>query len=225
VITEITVKVLPAPEDSATVVVRGLSAEAAVAVLSAALGSPFGVSGAAYLPAASAELLGESGSLTLVRIEESASSVAYRCEKLRAALGADEIWPASRSVAAWRAVRDGDVLPAAADDAVWRVSVRPSRGAGVLAAVEAAGGAGVLDWGGGLVLVAGPATEAMHAAVTGAARAAGGVWTLLRAPAPWREVVAVVPAEAPALSAITRRVKAVMDPRGILNPGRIFAGI
>jgi glycolate oxidase FAD binding subunit len=225
VITEITVKVLPAPADSATVVVRGLAAEAAIAVLSAALGSPFGVSGAAHLPAAAAELLGESGSLTLVRIEESASSVAYRSEKLRAALAAHEIWPAARSVAVWRAVRDADVLPAAVDDAVWRVSVRPSRGAGVLAAVEAAGGAGVLDWGGGLVLVAGPATEAMHAAVTGAAQAAGGVWTLLRAPAPWRAAVAVVPAEAPALSAITRRVKAVMDPGGILNPGRIFAGV
>jgi glycolate oxidase FAD binding subunit len=225
VITEITVKVLPAPEDSATVVARGLAAEAAVSVLSAALGSPFGVSGAAYLPAAAAALLGESGSLTLVRIEESASSVAYRSEKLRAALAADEIWPAARSVPAWRAVRDADVLPAAADDAVWRVSVRPSRGPAVLAAVEAAGGAGVLDWGGGLVLAAGPATEAMHTAVTGATRAAGGVWTLLRAPLPWRAAVAVVPPEAPALSAITKRVKAVMDPGGILNPGRIFAGI
>jgi glycolate oxidase FAD binding subunit len=34
-----------------------------------------------------------------------------------------------------------------------------------------------------------------------------------------------VPAEPPALSAITRRVKAAMDPAGILNPGRIFAGV
>jgi glycolate oxidase FAD binding subunit len=228
VLMEITVKVLPAPEDSASVVVRGLAPAEAVIVLSAALGSPFGVSGAAYLPARSASALGEAGSLTLVRIEESVSSVAYRAEKLRAALaveGAAAIWPASRSVGVWRAIRDADVLAAAAEDAVWRVSVRPSRGPAVLAAVSAAGGDGYLDWGGGLAMVSGPATEGMHAAVTQAAREAGGVWTLLRAPAPWRAVVPVVPVEAPALAAITRRVKTAMDPAGILNPGRIFAGV
>jgi glycolate oxidase FAD binding subunit len=231
VLTEITLKVLPAPEDSASIVLRGLDAAQAVSVLSSALGSPFGVSGAAYLPAAAAALLGEASSLTLVRIEESAASTAYRSVKLRASLapfagaGEAEIWPAERSLAVWRAIRDADVLAAAPADAVWRVSVRPSRGPGVLAAVLAAGGTGYLDWGGGLAMVAGPATEAMHAAVTQAARAAGGVWTVLRAPAPWRAVVAVVPAEPPALSAITRRVKAAMDPAGILNPGRIFAGV
>ena len=230
-LTEITLKVLPAPEDSASIVLRGLDAAEAVSALSAALGSPFGVSGAAYLPAASASFLGEAGSLTLVRIEESAASTAYRGGKLRAALapsagaGAAEIWPAARSLAVWRAIRDADVLPASPADAVWRVSVRPSRGPGVLAAVLAAGGTGYLDWGGGLAMVGGPATEAMHAAVTQAAHAAGGVWTVLRAPAPWRAVVPVVPAEPPALSAITRRVKAALDPAGILNPGRIFAGI
>jgi glycolate oxidase FAD binding subunit len=34
----------------------------------------------------------------------------------------------------------------------------------------------------------------------------------------------VVPPEAPALAALTRRVKAAMDPAGILNPGRIYGG-
>ena len=229
VLSEITVKVLPAPADSASIVVRGLDAAAGVRVLSAALGSAFGVSGAAYLPAAAAARIGESGSLALIRIEESAASVAYRSERLRAAFACDglaaEIWPSARSVDVWRAVRDADVLAAEPADAVWRVSVRPSRGPGVLDAVERAGGAGFLDWGGGLVIVAGRASEQMHAAVTSAAREAGGVWMLLRAPAPWRAAVAVVPAEAPALSAITRRVKAAFDPAGIFNPGRIFAGV
>jgi glycolate oxidase FAD binding subunit len=228
VLTEITLKVLPAPEDSASIVLRGLRPESAVAVLSAALGSPFGVSGAAHLPDAAAARLGERGALTMIRIEESASSVAYRSAKLHAALaaeGAAEIWEAARSVPAWRAIRDAEVLADAPADAIWRVSVRPSRGPAVLAAAAASGGAGYLDWGGGLVMVAGPATEAMHAAVTQAARAAGGVWMLRRAPAPWRAAVPVVPPEAPALSAITRRVKAAMDPACILNPGRIFAGV
>jgi len=34
-----------------------------------------------------------------------------------------------------------------------------------------------------------------------------------------------VPPEIAALAAITRRVKAAMDPAGILNPGRIYAGL
>jgi glycolate oxidase FAD binding subunit len=34
-----------------------------------------------------------------------------------------------------------------------------------------------------------------------------------------------VPPEPPALAAITRRVKEALDPRGILNPGRLYAGM
>ena len=54
VITEVTLKVLPAPEAVGTMVLPGLDAAAGVAALSAALGSPFGVSGAAWLPAEAA---------------------------------------------------------------------------------------------------------------------------------------------------------------------------
>lgn len=228
ILTEITLKVLPAPENTASVVLRGLSPEQGVSALSDALGSPFGVSGAAYLPQASAAALGESESLTLVRLEESKASVAYRSEKLRAALAGDgvaEIWEAGRSIAVWRAIRDAEMLAADPAHAVWRVSVRPSCGPAVLRAVRSAGGDGFLDWGGGLILAAGPATEQMHQAVMDAARRAGGVWMVLRAPAPWRAAVPVIPPEAPALSAITRRVKAALDPAGILNPGRMFANL
>jgi glycolate oxidase FAD binding subunit len=34
-----------------------------------------------------------------------------------------------------------------------------------------------------------------------------------------------VPDEAAPLARITRRVKAAMDPAGILNPGRLYAGL
>ena len=37
--------------------------------------------------------------------------------------------------------------------------------------------------------------------------------------------VDVVPPEAEPLARITRRVKATFDPRGILNPGRLYAGL
>jgi glycolate oxidase FAD binding subunit len=226
VMTEITLKVLPAPEASGSVLLRGLEVAAGVAALSAALGSPYGVSGAAFLPEGLDGMAG--GSLTLVRIEDFADSVRYRLGRLVADLaghGAGEVLPEAESRAAWAAVRDAAVLPVAAGEAVWRVSVRPSRGPGILAAAAAQGCRGYLDWGGGLVMLAGPAREAVHRAIGAAVAQAGGVWTLLRAPEPMRAVVDVVPAEAAALAAIARRVKAVMDPRGILNPGRMVAGI
>ena len=229
VITEVTLKVLPAPEAVGTLVLSGLDATAGVAALSAALGSPYGVSAAAWLPAEAAtrvpDLAALGRAVALVRIEDFARSVTYRLDRLRAELGvpAADILDDATSRAVWRAVRDATPLPVTGGDAVWRVSVRPSAGPGVLAAVPAANG--FLDWGGGLVWLAGPADAATHAAVEAAARAAGGTWTLLRAPDALRNAVHVVPPEAPALARITRQVKAALDPLGILNPGRIYAGL
>ena len=51
VLTEITLKVLPAPECSGTLAVPADTAETGVRILSQALGSPFSVSAAAWLPA------------------------------------------------------------------------------------------------------------------------------------------------------------------------------
>ncbi len=218
VITEITLKVLPRPEQSGTIVIAGQQPDAAIVTMSAALGSPYGVSGAAWLPERSGEK-----SRTLIRIEDFSDSVAYRTEKLRGELGypSADILDDPSSRAMWAEVRDVNPLPAR--PGVWRVSVRPSRGAGVLRALPDM--SGFLDWGGGLVWLSGEADEATHRAVEAATRAAGGVWTLMKAPDSLRNAVDVVPPEPAPLAAITRRVKEAMDPRGILNPGRIYAGL
>ena len=232
VLSEIVLKVLPAAERVGTVALPGLAAEAGVAALSAALGSPYGVSAAAWLPAESAALVPELAwtrrPVALARIEDFAPSVAYRTERLRAELarfGAAELIDDGASRALWRAIRDAAPLPNTPDDAVWRVSVRPSAGPGVLAAVAALGGRAFLDWGGGLAWIAAPATSEAHDGVVRAAQAAGGIWMLMRAPEPLRAGLAVVPPESPALARLTRRVKAALDPQGILNPGRITAGV
>jgi glycolate oxidase FAD binding subunit len=230
IMTEITVKVLPAPPATGSVIIRGLDAGHGVAALSAALGSPFGVSGAAWLPAWAAGSIPGIGSqsLTIMRIEEFPDSVAYRLERLAALLapfGRAEQVDERTSRTMWRAIRDATPLTPAPGEAVWQASTRPSRGPTLLALAEAAGARGLLDWGGGRLWLAGPGTEALHAAIMRASWDLGGTFTLMRAPESLRAAVDVVPPESPALAGFTRRVKAAMDPAGILNPGRLFAGL
>ena len=222
VLSEVTLKVLPRGETSGSLAIRVGDIAAGVKALSAGLGSPYGVSGAALLPAGFGAL---DGCVALLRIEDFADSVAYRLGRLEAALAAhgdvtrlDE--PAS--VALWRAIRDAEPLGAAPADAVWRLSLPPSATPAACAALRQAFGARLLlDWGGGLVWVAGPATEHAHDAVMRAA--APGSFTLFRGPDALRAALPVIPPEPPALSAIGARVKAVLDPAGILNPGRMRA--
>lgn len=226
VMTEVTLKVQPRPETSASLAIAVPDLETGVAALSAGLGSPFGVSGAALLPHGHAPL-GLTGPIALLRLEDFAPSIAYRGGALREALGRfGAVSPLDEgpSRALWQAVRDAAPLAAAPEEAIWRVSVRPSAGPGVAAAVERDfGGRCLLDWGGGLVWIAGPAEGRCHGAVMRAAGAAGGSFTLFRAPEALRASVPVLPEEPPALAAIARRVKAALDPAGLFNPGRMRA--
>ncbi|MCA3388207.1 MAG: glycolate oxidase subunit GlcE [Roseomonas sp.] len=219
VITEVTLKVLPAPETSATILIETPDLAGAVAALSAGLGSPFGVSAAAALPQ-------RDHVIAALRLEDFAASVTYRMEKLRDMLdgfGAQRVMEDGESRAFWRSIREVEPLQAMPDEAIWRVSVRPSAGPHIAAAASAIDGRVLLDWGGGLVWIAAAPSTANHAAISAAAAAEAGAAMLFRAPESLRLAVPVLPAEAAPLAAISARVKEALDPEGLFNPGHLRA--
>jgi glycolate oxidase FAD binding subunit len=242
-LTEVTLKTLPKPETEATVMMSGLDDAAAVRAMTAAMGSTCEVSGAAHLPAATAAgfpmgaAVAAGRALTVLRLEGVAPSVAQRQAALQAALrphttsGPGEIaviddivsrrlWVAIRDAAPFAASRGGGDL------AVWRISTMPAKGHELAARVTGAIAAEVLyDWAGGLIWIAVPAAEAAAALIRSAVKAVGGHATLVRAPAPLRAAVDVFEPQETGLAALTKRVKESFDPKGVLNPGRMWAHV
>ena len=219
VITEVTLKVLPRPETSATLIIETPDLTSAVAALSAGLGSPFGVSAAAALPQ-------RDHVVAALRLEDFAASVTYRMEKLRGVLGSfgtQRVIEDAESRAFWRSVREVEPLQASADEALWRISVRPSAGPRIAMAASVLGGRAMLDWGGGLVWIAASPSTAIHAAISAAAEADAGAAMLFRAPESLRLAVPVLPEEAAPLAKISARVKEALDPGGLFNPGHLRA--
>jgi glycolate oxidase FAD binding subunit len=141
--------------------------------------------------------------------------------------------PGSRAL--WTAVRD--VVPFAADRSnrsarqdeqpLWRISTAPSRGAELAGMIASAAQAQMFyDWAGGLIWVAlGACDDAGAALVQRAVAATGGHATLVRAPASVRAAIDVFAPQDAAVAALTKRVKESFDPRGVLNPGRMWAGV
>jgi glycolate oxidase FAD binding subunit len=232
-LTEVTVKVLPRAETEATLVVGGLDDAAAVRAMAAAMGSSFDVSGAAHLPdhiAARFDGLPEPQASTCLRIEGFATSVAHRKAALTAlqkSFGPVAVLDQTHSRALWRSIRDAK--PFARDEALrrplWRISTEPARGYEIAALISPAAQM-FYDWAGGLVWVAMPVEDQPDAASIRAAVAqVGGHATLIRATAAARAANEVFPPQEAGLAALSKRVKDGFDPNGVLNPGRMWAGV
>ncbi len=231
VMTEITLKVLPAPEEVRTLLIVGPAVRAAVRLMSDALQSPADVSGACHIPAAlSAPGKPAADAVTALRLEGVRPSVDSRMAYLRERLqhaGLHHVLDRETSIAYWCTVRDVLPFADAAQRIVWRLSVPPAAGAAVLERLEHAipDVCAFLDWGGGLIWIQLP--DAQHAraqAVRAAIGTTGGHAMLIRASAPVRAAVDVFHPQPAALAALSKRVKEQFDPSCVLNPGRMYAG-
>jgi glycolate oxidase FAD binding subunit len=240
VMTEVTLKVMPRPESERTLLLRGLDDSGANRAMTAALGSPFDVSGAAHVPNSALRaspdgldgLGAERQAVTLLRLEGIAASVAHRAAslgKLLAPFGTAEMIDDAASAAIWVAVRD--VRPFAANGAlgawpVWRIVCPPASG-GALGQQLArdSGGDVIYDWGGGLIWLAlPPKPDAGAALVRQRVDAAGGHATSLRASENVRREVDVFHPQQAGLAALGERVRHSFDPKHILNRGRMRRG-
>jgi glycolate oxidase FAD binding subunit len=240
VMTEVTLKVMPRPESERTLVLRGLDDVTANRVMTAALGSPFDVSGAAHLPTsafrAATTVAGDIGSpgqaLTLLRLEGITASAVHRAAalgKLLLPFGAAGVLEDAASAAIWSSTRD--VHPFAVGGAqgawpVWRIVCPPAAGGALGQALSRdTGGDVIYDWGGGLIWAAlPPKPDAQAALVRARVNATGGHATLIRASEQIRRNVDVFHPQQDGLASLSERVRQGFDPRNILNRGRMTRG-
>jgi glycolate oxidase FAD binding subunit len=198
-LTEVTLKVLPAPETAITLAAEGLDHAAAVALMAKALGSQADVAAAA-----------SADGVTALRLEGFGPSVEAR-RKLLEAMAPMRALSEGEAEAFWSALTAP--LPDAA--VLWRLSLPASRAAGV---VERGLGPWMMDWGGSRVWLASD-DAAMVRAV---AADAGGHAMLVRAPRAVRETIpALHPQPAPVM-ALEARLRRAFDPMGVFETGRFL---
>ena len=215
ILTEVTIKVLPAPRAETSLLMFGLTDEAACEAMGVAMNGPFDVSGAAHLPAfaAGAAPLKAAMAVTALRLDGFESSVASRIEALVAALksfGRIERLDAAHSREFWGQIREldafvGDPRP------LWRLSLPPADG---WRGPHQLPGDALYDWAGGQVWLL---TDVPAQQVRAVVHSLGGHALCLRGGEAFT-------GRSGSLGALQARVKAAFDPLGVLNPGRMEAG-
>lgn len=234
---EVTVKVMPVPETSCTLLVFGLDDTGANRLMSTAAASAHVVSGAAHLPAwvaaRSAVVKAAGQAVTALRVEGPELSTRHRVAALKTLLAAggragiecDEL-DNPATLALWREIRDLALLPVGGEREIWRLALPPASAPGVIGHLEkmASASAWLQDQAGGALWLSCPAGIS-DAQLRSALLPGGGHATLWSASAARRAAVPVFHPQPPALAALTRRVKLSFDPRAVLNPGRMYSDI
>jgi glycolate oxidase FAD binding subunit len=229
VLTEVTLKVVPRPEDEETVVFLGLDEPSGLRVLRQASGLHHEVSCLAYFPGGAMPNFGGL-SLASLRLEGSSISVRSRREGLLSQLSdlASEVavLERARSSDFWRNAACGAALKDMKGP-LWKISTAPAKAWTLMLGLTMKGiplAGHYFDWAGGLIWIAleegaGPHADAVRDVVDGVE----GHATLVRASDDERLSVPVFHPRPRALSAIYREIKNAFDPAHLLNRGRLSA--
>lgn len=211
--TEVTLKVVPAPEMIASLRLENVQILRAQQLFLAVLGCSIEPTGAVYLPDLQQ---------LFFRLEGSRASVAYRLEALRNILGEGDIGEGVEARATWQNLRNIAHVLTPKPALLWSLSVPPAGfSEGLMPLMHQIDGAKVqVDWGGGRVWLAHPLTDfgTAQRAIRSYLRGQGHA-TLLLAPDALRRGNEVFTPEVPI--PLLRKIRAAFDPGFIFNRGRL----
>lgn len=232
VIDEVTIKTLPRPETSLSLLFESDNMASAVALIAGIFASPHEPGAAAILPQSVAAAAGiglAADFVVVIRLEGIALSVDDRASHLRGMGGIGgtvETVPQALSETLWRRIRDVDLLADHAGD-IWKLSCAPASATQIIAAIEPHFDmAFYADWAGGLLWFAGPSGADFGNALRAAlALHGGGHAQLMCDRGNSKQLIPALQPLPPAQASLSRRVKAAFDPLGVLNFGRMHDGI
>ena len=207
VLTEVSIKVLPRPPFTATLVLSGLDPERACAAMARACASPAPITGAAHLH------IHDGQPATLLRLEGGEPSVRVRIGALRALLAEfdkAELLEGGDTLGLWREI--GEVTPLGSlTTPLWRVSIPAAEAPALVAGL--APESWLMDWAGGLVWIAAEEPPRL-AGRDGHVQYWGG--------APAASTPTAADKLSPATLRISQGLKAAFDPADVLNRGRLL---
>ena len=240
-LTEITFKVLPAPEESKTLAIHNQKIESALNYLEMSISSSNDVSGAIYLPKEpivndcvmnientfKLNDLKQDGSITAVRIEGSKNSIDHRIEnlinKLRIKNLNISILETHQSKIFWNKVKNLEFFSNSKNN-ILRIVIPPSEGTNLIYQLSNKFKY-YLDWGGALIWIeAFELSEEMFATIRRKVVRLGGYVTMIKNSdyLPYVEDVFTINKDR---FNISQNIKKSFDPKRILNPGKMYTGI
>jgi glycolate oxidase FAD binding subunit len=214
VLTELIFRVVPAPERAPSMIIRA-APEEGLRILRHAAALPVEPTGLAYVT--------QRGS-AIIRVEGSKHAAEDKLALLRKSFASYESreMDGEKTEGLFHALGDGALAGESSRD-LWRVVV-PSTAAQETVAASGAP-AWTADWAGGLLWLALPGNAETAKRLREITARFGGHATLIRGSADARAELDVFEPESGARAALTRSVKAAFDPRGVLNPGRMYRDI
>ena len=241
-LTEITFKVLPAPEESKTLVMHNLNLEGAIDILNRTISSSNDISGATFLPI-KPECAGCSmnveetfklndlkyrGSLTALRVEGSINSIDERVKNL---LNENNIVNSEISILEthqsnifWSKVKNLEVFSNTTNNLI-RIVIPPSQCVHLLYQLSAIKSKYYVDWGGSLIwLETFELTTEIFDTIKNKVDKNGGHMIMVKYSdyLPYVEDVFTTGRD---LFLISQNIKKSFDPKRILNPGKMYTGI